>query len=202
MKHQPLNLFPLVLFLLLAAFSFKANGSLFPFIDRPGSLLSDLLSDPFPDPFHVLEQIPFGFDRDETLSSSSIAVSPARVDWKETPARHVIMADVPGLRKDEIKIEVEHNRVLRVSGERKKEDEQKGDHWHRVERSFGKFWRQFKLPDNVDLDFVKAKLENGVLNLTLEKLSPDKIKGPVTVSIAGEDEQPAKLEAIEAKQEL
>ncbi|KAK4283220.1 hypothetical protein QN277_000195 [Acacia crassicarpa] len=202
MKHQPLNLFTLILLLLHAAFSFKANGSLLPFIDRPGSLLSDLWSDPFPDPFRVLEQIPFGFDRDESLSSSSIAVSPARVDWKETPERHVIMVDVPGLRKDEIKIEVEQNRVLRVSGERKKEDEQTGDHWHRVERSFGKFWRQFKLPDNVDLDSVKAKLENGVLTLTLEKLSPDKIKGPRTVSIAGEAEQPAKLKASEAKQEL
>ena len=203
MKHQPLNLFPLILLLLLAAFSFKANGSLLPFIDRPGSLLSDLWSDPFPDPFRVLEQIPFGFDRDETLSSSSIAVSPARVDCKETPERHVIMVDVPRLSKDEIKIEVEQNKVLRVSGERKKEKEDnKGDHWHRVERSFGKFWRQFKLPDNVDLDSVKAKLENGVLTLTLEKLSPDKITGPRTVSIAGEDEQPAKLETSEAKQEL
>ncbi|XP_028756446.1 22.0 kDa class IV heat shock protein-like [Neltuma alba] len=198
MKQQPLNLFPLIL-LFLAAFPFKAKGSVLPFIDRPGSLLSDLWSDPFPDPFRVLEQIPFGFDRDET---SSIAVSPARVDWKETPERHVIMVDVPGLRKDEIKIEVEENRVLRVSGERKKEEEQKGDHWHRVERSFGKFWRHFKLPDNVDLDSVKAKMENGVLTLTLEKLSPDKIKGPRTVSIAGEDEQPAKLESSEAKQEL
>ncbi|KAK7283714.1 hypothetical protein RIF29_13442 [Crotalaria pallida] len=203
MKPQPMMNLVMVLFTLLffASFPCKAKGSLLPFIDSPGNVLADLWSDRFPDPFRVLEQIPFGVDKYEP--SSSMALSPARVDWKETPEGHVIMLDVPGLKKDEIKIEVEGNRVLRVSGERKKEEEKKGDHWHRVERSYGKFWRQFRLPDNVDLDSVNAKLENGVLTLTLNKLSPDKIKGPRVVSIAGDDnEKQDKLEGKEAKQEL
>ncbi|KAK7278349.1 hypothetical protein RJT34_23377 [Clitoria ternatea] len=200
-QHQ-LNLF-LVAFSLLFVVGFpsKAKGSLLPFVDPPSSVFADLWSDRFPDPFRVLEQIPFGVGKDEP--SSIMALSPARVDWKETPEGHVIMLDVPGLKKDEIKIEVEENRVLRVSGERKKEEEKKGDHWHRVERSYGKFWRQFRLPENVDLDSVKAKLENGVLTLTLDKLSPEKIKGPRVVTIAGEkDEQPAKLNSDVTKQEL
>ncbi|KAI9092564.1 hypothetical protein K1719_027692 [Acacia pycnantha] len=174
----------LLLFLFLTGF---ANGSLLPFMDdRPESLWIDR----FPDPFRVLEQIPFGIDKTE---ASMAVVSPARVDWKETPEGHVIKMDLPGMKKEEIKIEVEENRVLRVSGERKKEEEEKenrGDHWHRVERSYGKFWRQFRMPQNVDLDSVKAKLENGVLTLTINKLSPDKIKGPKVVAID------------EAKQEL
>ncbi|KAI4351913.1 hypothetical protein L6164_006214 [Bauhinia variegata] len=196
MRQQAFNvlLVPLVL-LFLAGFQSKTNGSLLPFIDRPGNFWA---ADRLPDPFRVLEQIPFGVDKDE----SAMVLSPARVDWKETPEGHVIMMDVPGLRKDEIKIGVEENRVLRVSGERKKEEEKKGDHWHRVERSFGKFWRQFRLPDNVDLDSIKAKLENGVLTLTMDKLSPDKIKGPRVVSIAAEDEQAGKIKGNEAKQEL
>ncbi|KAG4983637.1 hypothetical protein AAZX31_10G166300 [Glycine max] len=195
MRLPQLNLF-LVSFLLL--FVARANGSLLPFIDPPTTLLADLWSDRFPDPFRVLEQIPFGVDKDEP----SMAMSPARVDWKETPEGHVIMLDVPGLKREEIKIEVEENRVLRVSGERKKEEEKKGDHWHRVERSYGKFWRQFRLPQNVDLDSVKAKMENGVLTLTLDKLSPDKIKGPRLVSIAGEDQQQGNLNSDGVKQEL
>ncbi|XP_014507538.1 22.7 kDa class IV heat shock protein [Vigna radiata var. radiata] len=176
-------LVPLIL-LVLAGFPSKAKGYLQPLTDRPGALWADIWSDRFLDPYRVLEQIPFGVGKDQ----ASMAVSPARVDWKETPEGHVIMIDVPGLKKDEIKIEIEGNRVLRVSGERKKEEEKEGDHWHRVERSYGKFWRQFKVPENVDFDSLKAKLENGVLTLTMAKLSPDKIKVSRVVSIAEDDQ--------------
>lgn len=168
-----------------------SDATLLPWIDRPEGVLSNVWSDPF----RVLEQIPFGIDKDENT-----AFSPARVDWKETAEGHVVELDVPGLNKEDMKIEVEENRVLRVSGERKREEEKKGDHWHRVERSYGKFWRQFRLPDNVDLDSIQAKLQNGVLSLSLTKLSPDKVKGPKVISIGGED-GPAKIQG-DVKQEL
>ncbi|KAI3836411.1 hypothetical protein MKW98_008172 [Papaver atlanticum] len=175
------------LFLLVLLLSHPSEGSLFLFLDRSnpggGSVSADyLVRNRFPDPFHILEHTPFGVAKDDDID-----ISPARVNWKETSDSHFIMLDIPGivheLKKEDIKIEVEESRVLRMSGERKKEDEEHGDQWHRIERSYGKFWRQFRLPDNVDLNKVKAKLENRVLTISVSNLSPDQIKGPKMINI-------------------
>ncbi|KAE9592398.1 17.5 kDa class I heat shock protein [Lupinus albus] len=54
----------------------------------------------------------------------------ARVDWKETEEEHVLKADIPGLKKEEVKVEIEDDRVLQISGERNVEKEDKNDTWH------------------------------------------------------------------------
>ncbi|KDP42165.1 hypothetical protein JCGZ_02895 [Jatropha curcas] len=98
-----------------------------------------------------------------------------RIDWKETPEAHIFKADVPGLKKEEVKVEVEDDRTLQISGERNVEKEDKNGTWHRVERSSGKFMRRFRLPENAKMDQVKASMGNGVLTVTVPK---EEIKKP------------------------
>ncbi|MED6179963.1 hypothetical protein PIB30_005762 [Stylosanthes scabra] len=111
-------------------------------------------------------------------------VSNARVDWKETPEAHVFKADLPGLKKEEVKVEVEEGRVLQISGERRVEKKEGDEKWHRMERGRGKFLRKFWLPENAKVDEVKASMENGVLTVTIPKL-PEKKPEVKTIEISG-----------------
>uniref|UniRef100_A0A0D6QUF6 SHSP domain-containing protein n=1 Tax=Araucaria cunninghamii TaxID=56994 RepID=A0A0D6QUF6_ARACU len=97
------------------------------------------------------------------------AVANTQIDWKETPDAHIFKADLPGLKKDEVKIEVADGRILQISGERNQEEEQKNERYHRVERARGKFLRRFRLPENAKVEEVKASMENGVLTVTVPK---------------------------------
>ncbi|KAL5125419.1 18 class I heat shock protein [Glycine soja] len=110
-----------------------------------------------------------GFPFSTANAGDSSAIANTRVDWKETPQAHVFSVDLPGLKKEDVKVEVEDGRVLQISGEKTKEQEQKDDRWHRIERSTGKFMRRFRLPENAKMDQVKAAMENGVLTVTVPK---------------------------------
>jgi HSP20 family protein len=126
------------------------------------------------DPFSLdlWDPFPFGSGSGSIFpraSSDTAAFASARIDWKETPEAHVFKADVPGLKKEEVKVEVDDGNVLQISGERNKEQEEKSDTWHRVERSSGKFMRRFRLPDNAKTEQIKASMENGVLTVTVPK---------------------------------
>ncbi|KAJ0985808.1 hypothetical protein J5N97_004164 [Dioscorea zingiberensis] len=139
-----------------------------PFDDFPSFFNNSALSVPRP-----------GF------SSDTAAFAGTRIDWKETPEAHVFKADLPGVKKEEVKVEVEEGRVLQISGERSKEQEEKNDRWHRVERSSGKFLRRFRLPENARVDQMKAAMENGVLTVTVPK---EEVKKPQikSIEISGE----------------
>ncbi|XP_050290186.1 class I heat shock protein-like [Quercus robur] len=118
------------------------------------------------------------------FSRENSAIVNTKIDWKETPEAHVFKADLPGLKKEEVKVEIEDDRVLQISGERNVEKEEKNDKWHRVERSSGKFLRKFRLPENAKMDQVKACMENGVLTVTVPKVE---VKKPdvKTIEISG-----------------
>ncbi|GKV32847.1 hypothetical protein SLEP1_g41414 [Rubroshorea leprosula] len=113
------------------------------------------------------------------------AFANARIDWKETPEAHIFKADLPGLKKEEVKVEVEEGRILQISGERSREQEEKNDMWHRIERSSGKFLRRFRLPENAKIDQVKASMEDGVLTVTVPKEEEKKKPEVKSVEISG-----------------
>uniref|UniRef100_A0ACD5VIA3 Uncharacterized protein n=1 Tax=Avena sativa TaxID=4498 RepID=A0ACD5VIA3_AVESA len=140
-------------------------------IVRRCPFFSDLWVDPF-DAFRSI--MPTSDNNDAT------AFVNARVDWKETPEAHVFKADLPGVKKQEVKVEVEDGNVLVVSGERSREKEDENDKWHHVERSSGKFVRRFRLPENSKVEEVKAGLEDGVLTVTVPKAE---VKKPVVKAI-------------------
>jgi HSP20 family protein len=99
-----------------------------------------------------------------------------RVDISEVDSELVIKAEIPDVKKEDVKVSVE-NGVLTIQGERKQEKEEKGKKYHRIERSYGSFFRSFTLPDNVDEQKIEASFNNGMLNLHIPKTSEMKHKG-------------------------
>ncbi|XP_043692654.1 18.2 kDa class I heat shock protein-like [Telopea speciosissima] len=161
--------------------------SMIPSIFGSRSNIFDPFSLEIWDPF---EGFPFNNNNNSSLTSipnsarETSVVASARIDWKETPQAHVFHADLPGLKKEEVKVEVEEGKVLQISGERSREQEEKTDKWHRVERSSGKFVRRFRLPENAKMDHVKASMENGVLTVTVPK-EEEKKPEVKTIEISG-----------------
>lgn len=90
------------------------------------------------------------------------------VDISENANEYLIKAELPGLKREEVKVTVEDG-VLSISGERKVEKEEKDKKFHRIERSYGSFVRSFSLPDGSDATKVNAEFKDGVLNVRLAK---------------------------------
>jgi HSP20 family protein len=90
------------------------------------------------------------------------------VDISETDGEYVIKAELPDVKKEDVKITLEDG-VLTLTGERRQEKEEKSTKYHRVERSYGSFVRSFSLPDLIDETKVKAEYRDGMLNLHLPK---------------------------------
>ncbi|GLJ06799.1 hypothetical protein SUGI_0048590 [Cryptomeria japonica] len=102
------------------------------------------------------------------------------VDWLDTDEAHIFKANLPSLKKEDVKVQVEEEHVLVISGEFKKDEVDKNDKWHRLERSHETFSHRFCLPKNAMLDQVKANLTNGMLSMTIPKVAESK---PVVIPI-------------------
>lgn len=98
-----------------------------------------------------------------------------RVDIFEDDNKLVVEAELPGLNQEDFEVSVENN-VLTLKGERKFEKKTEGDNYHRVERSYGAFTRQFTLPQTVTSDGASADFDNGVLRVALPKREETKAR--------------------------
>ncbi|KAK0572568.1 hypothetical protein LWI29_033556 [Acer saccharum] len=129
------------------------TASSIPSLSTFGTLLKTLVSLPFP-------LISF-------LKKPLFLSTPRGLEGDPRSTR--VQGGSSGAEEGEVKVEVEDDRVLLISGERNVEKEDKNDTWHRMERSSGKFSRRFRLPENVKMDHIKALMENGVLTVTVPK---------------------------------
>lgn len=103
------------------------------------------------------------------------------VDISETDTAYVIKGEIPGVNKEDVRINIEAG-MITIRGERKQEKEEKDKKFHRIERSYGSFMRSFRLPDNVDETAVRAEFKDGMINVTLPKSAKSKARS-INVSI-------------------
>ncbi|KAI3423300.1 SHSP domain-containing protein [Psidium guajava] len=128
--------------------------------------------DPFPQFHHLGAPFsPPGPPRPHfTGEMAASTLTTAKVEWTQTPTAHVFKLDLPRVKREEVTIDLEDDRVLKITSEKCVEKEDRSDWWHRVERSRGRFVTSFVLPENCKPRGTEASMENGVLTIKVPKL--------------------------------
>jgi HSP20 family protein len=129
-------------------------------------MLHNRINRMFDDPFFSLGRL---------SDEDSLGMWNPAVDLYEKDDQFIIKAELPGVNKDDIKVDLK-DRVLTLSGERTYENEVKEENYYRRERSYGKFQRAFTLPADVDSEKIKAEFKDGVLQIEVPKPEDRKAK--------------------------
>jgi HSP20 family protein len=125
----------------------------------------------------------FGEDLMDETSKNGLIPSAWRpmTDIYETKESYVFKVELPGFKKEDIKVEFSGD-TLTLRGERKQEEETKNENLHRLERSYGLFERSFTIPKNVDAKKIDASLKDGILVLTIPKVEEAQTKAiPIAI---------------------
>ena len=117
------------------------------------------------DPFALAREL---LSWDPLFGDRRISAFAPAFEVKETNEAYVVKADLPGVEEKDLDINV-HNGVLTVSGTRSAEERKEGESFALYERQYGSFTRSFSLPDTADGEKIDAKLDSGVLTLTIGK---------------------------------
>ena len=99
------------------------------------------------------------------------------VNTREGKEAYHIELDLPGIKKEDIDLDIQNN-TLTISGKRELKEQTNKEDYYKVESAYGSFYRSFTLPENIDIENIKANSKNGVLEITIPKLKviPNKIK--------------------------
>lgn len=129
-------------------------------------LFNDVVNDITNESLRFSDLLDRMFDKSVGLSNGTFA---PRMDVSENKKQFDITVALPGMKKEDIDINVENN-VLTVSGERRREQTQDNENYHRVETTYGRFSRSLPFPNIINPDKVKAKYEDGLLHITIPKV--------------------------------
>ncbi len=135
------------------------------------------------DPFKELRELENRFLTSYAHSNaqeSNISTFSPSVNTREGEFAYHLDVDLPGIKKEDIVVDVKDGR-LSISGERNFKEEVKEEDYFKVETSFGKFTRSFDLPENVDIENIEANSENGVLEVIIPKL--EKVENIKTITV-------------------
>ncbi len=131
--------------------------------------------------FDVLNSMLDELSATNKVSQNSDAFVPA-INTREGEYAYHVEVDLPGMKKEDINVQVEDN-VLVISGERKMKEEMKEDNYYKIESSYGTFSRSFTLPEDADVENIHAESTDGVLEVVVPKLESAKVDKVKKVAI-------------------
>lgn len=140
---------------------------------------------PYPDLVNIYDRLNRFFGDDFLDENAKNGLTPSAwrpmTDIYETKDAYIFKVELPGFKKEEIKVEFTNDTLI-LHGERKQEEETKNENCHRLERSYGMFERSFTIPKNIDAKKIDASLKDGILQLTIPKVEEAKTKAiPISV---------------------
>lgn len=153
----------------------KTGPKLLEQIEKPAEVATRLASTPFEFMKRFGEEMDnlfgeFGFGRGSLTQNLErrfgAGLWTPQVEMFERNGELIVRADLPGMRKNDVKVEVTDDGIT-IEGERRNEEEEKSDGFFRTERSYGRFYRRLPIPAGVDPEEATATFENGVLEITM-----------------------------------
>lgn len=154
--------------------------------DQSDRFTPAMSADPFQSVRNEIDRVFDGFlgrrsgEAGGLFAQRAMPVMPS-IDVAENEAAIRIEAELPGMAEGDVDVSLKDG-VLSIQGEKKSERDETKDDVHLTERSYGRFQRSFRVPDTVDQDQIEAKMENGVLHITLPK-RPDAVQSEKKIPI-------------------